>query len=166
MMNSGNIAIDNTQFIFRTNFSGNPANDRYGDSRRKANLLIPDPAQAQALIEDGFKVRQTSPRPDDDPNTFVPKFYITALLKYRDKNGVPMKYPPKVYLVEPEREPVLLNEETVNMIDDIRVKNVKVILNSYEYDPINGGRSLYIRTMYVEQDLEDDPYAAYYRNRG
>ena len=64
-----------------------------------------------------------------------------------------------------EGEPVLLDEDTVEEIDSMRVKNVNVILNAYEYDPANNGLSLYIRTMYVEQDLDDDPYAARYRNR-
>ena len=45
------------------------------------------------------------------------------------------------------------------------MKNVNVILNPYEYDPANGGVSLYVRTMYVEQDLDDDPYAERYRRR-
>lgn len=158
-----NIAIENTRFIFRTNFSGNPENDRYGDSRRKANIMIPDPEQAKALVKAGFKVRQTSPRPDDDPDTFRPDYYVTALLKYRDKNGKAMKYPPKVYLVSDNGMPVLLDEESVSTIDHIRVQNVNVILNAYEYDPVAHSMSLYIRTMYVEQGLDDDPYAARYR---
>ena len=32
------IAIDNTRFIFATNFSGDPTKDRFGDARRKANM--------------------------------------------------------------------------------------------------------------------------------
>lgn len=159
------IAIDDTRFIYATNFSGNPENDRFGDSRRKANLLIPDAEQAKELIKAGFKVRETHPRPDDDPDEFVPDYFVTAVLKYRNRAGQPVKYPPKVYLVSGDNEPVLLDEESVECIDNMRVKNVNVILNPYEYDPANGGLSLYIRTMYVEQDLDDDPYAARYRRR-
>lgn len=159
------IAVDNTRFIFATNFSGNPENDRFADSRRKANLLIPDPEQAKDLIKAGFKVRQTRPRQDDDPDEFVPEFFIPVLLKYRNRVGQPVKYPPKVYLVSGDNEPVLLDEESVSCLDNIRVKNVNVILNPYEYDPVNNGVSLYIRTMYVEQDLDDDPYAEQYRRR-
>ena len=151
------LAIDNTKFIFATNFAGDPTKDRYNDARPKANIIIPDPEQAKDLIKAGVRVRETRPRPDDDPDDFQPEYFITALLKYRGKNGLPVKYPPKVFLVSGDSEPVLLDEETVKQIDTMRVHNVNVILNSYEYDA--GKLSLYIRTMYVEQDLYDDPYA-------
>ena len=157
------IAVDDTRFIFATNFSGNPEIDRFGDARRKANILLPDIRQAQELTDQGFKIRQTRPHPDEDPSEFVPEYFAQVVLKYRDRAGNPVKYPPKVYLVSGDNEPVLLSEEAVGCIDHMRVRNVNVILNPYEYDPINHGMSLYVRTMYVEQDLDDVPYAARYR---
>lgn len=160
------ITIDNTRFIFATNFSGNPANDRFADGRRKCNLLIPDPEQARDLMKQGVKVRETRPHEDEDPNEFVPEFFVTALLKYEDRAGNKVKYPPKVYLVVDDNPPVLLDEEMIDTLDQIRAKNVNVILNAYEYDPIGHQKSLYIRTMYVEQDMDDDPYAARYARRG
>ena len=159
------IAVDDTRFIFQTNFAGDPSKDRYADSRRKANLIIPSAEQAKDLIKAGFKVRETRPRPDDDPKDFTPEYFIPVLLKYRNRIGQPVKYPPKVYLVSGNCEPKLLDEDSVGSIDQMRVKNVNVILNPYEYDPANNGMSLYVRTMYVEQDLDDDPYAARYRAR-
>lgn len=159
------IAIDDTRFIFQTNFAGDPSKDRFVDSRRKANLVIPDPEQAKDLIKAGFKVRETKPRPDEDPADFIPEYFVLAVLKYRNRLGQPVKYPPKVYLVSGDNEPVLLDEDSVSCIDNMRVKNVNVILNPYKYDPANNGLSLYIRTMYVEQDLDDDPYASRYRAR-
>lgn len=159
------IAVDDTRFIFQTNFAGDPTKDRFSDSRRKANLLIPDSEQVKDLIKAGFKVRETRPRQDEDPSEFMPEYFVTVLLKYRNRAGQPVKYPPKVYLVSGDNEPVLLDEESVACIDNMRIKNVNVILNPYEYDPANNGLSLYIRTMYVEQDLDDDPYAARYRSR-
>lgn len=164
-MASNTIAVDNTRFIFQTNFSGDPSKERFGDARRKANLLIPDKQQAKDMAIAGFKIRETRPRPDDDPDTFEPEYFVPVICKYRDKLGNPVKYPPKVYLVSGDNEPVLLDEESVGMIDNIRVKNVNVILNQYEWDPANHQVNLYVRTMYVEQDLDDDPYAARYRNR-
>lgn len=165
-MISKTIAIDDTNFIYKTNFAGDPKKDRFNDSRRKANLIIPDKEQAKDLVKAGFKVRETRPRQDDDPDFFVPEYFIPVLVKYRDKAGAPVKYPPKVYLVSGNNSPVLLDEESIASIDSIQVKNVNVILNPYEYDPVNNGMSLYVRTMYVEQDLDDDPYAARYSNRG
>ena len=159
------IAVDDTRFIFQTQFEGDPTKDRFGDARRKANLIIPDPEQAKDLIKAGFKVRETKPRPDEDPSDFVPDYFVQIVLKYRNKFNQPVKYPPKVYLVSGDNEPVLLDEDSVACIDQMRVKNVNVILNPYEWDPANNGLILYIRTMYVEQDLDDDPYAARYSRR-
>lgn len=162
MMNK-TIAIDNTRFIFQTNFAGDSTKDRFGDSRRKCNIIIPDPEQVRDLMKAGFTVRETRPRPDDDPAEFQPEYFVPAIVKYRNRNGMPVKYPPKVYLVDDEGQPALLNEDTIALLDDVRVSNVNVILNPYEYDPANHGMSLYIRTMYVEQNMDDDPYAALYR---
>ena len=159
------ITIDNTRFIFPTNFSGNPANDRFADSRRKCNIVIPDPEQARDLIKQGVKVRETHPREDDDPEEFVPEYFVTAVLKYEDRLGNPVKYPPKVYLVCGGNPPVLLDEDSIETLDQIRAKNVNVLLNVYEYDPVGHQKNLYIRTMYVEQDMNDDPYAARYASR-
>lgn len=161
--NTSIIALDNTRFIYATNLAGDPRADRFGDARPKANIIIPDPDQAKELIKAGIKVRETRPRQDDDPDTFQPEYFVTALLKYRTRDGAKVKYPPKVYLVSGDSEPVLLDEDSVKQIDTMRVQNVNVILNPYEYEP--GKVSLYIRTMYVEQRLDDDPYAKLYRSR-
>ena len=158
------IALDDTRFIFATNFSGDPARDRFGDDRRKVNIIIPSEAQAKDLTKAGFKVRATRPNDNDDPESFHPEYYVLAQIKYRKNNREPVKYPPNVYLVTGNNPPVLLNEETIGCLDQIRVKNVNVILNPREYDSANGsGLSLYVRTMYVEQDMDDDPYTDRYR---
>ncbi len=154
--------IDNTRFVYRTNFSGDPARDNFSDTRRKVNILVPDPEQVKDLIKMGVKVRQTTPTSKDDPDTFVPDDFITALIGYRDRFGKLLEYPPKVYLVVEGRPPRLMSEETIDELDHIRVKNVNVILNTREYDPVNHLKSLYVRTMYVEQDTDDDPYASRY----
>ena len=166
MVNSKIIAIDNTNFIFETNFSGDPARDKYGDRRRKANILIADPEQARDLMEAGFKVKETKPgRNCPDPENFVPQYHIVGLLKYRKDNGEPVKWPPKVVLLTgKDLKETELDEETAGTLDHIRVKNVNVILNP-RIDPENDKKTLYIRTMYVEQDMDDDPYAEMYRRR-
>lgn len=71
------VNIDNTRFIFDTNFSGDPNRDRYGSSRRRVNVVIPTEEQARQLIEMGLNVKQTKPNPNyiyDEP--FVPTFYV------------------------------------------------------------------------------------------
>ena len=164
MQNANIINIDDTRFIYETNFAGDPAKDKFGDARRKCNIIIPDPEQAKNMLEQGYRVKSTKPGQDDDPEDFVPTHFVQAVLKYRDRYGKALKYPPKVYLVNADNQPIPLDEESVDVLDRIRASNVNVILNGWETD--DGGRSLYIRTMYVEQDFDDDPYAARYAKRG
>ena len=161
------INFDDTRFIYTTNFSGDPKRDRFKDSRRKVNVIIPSEQQAKDLTKAGFKVRATKPSEYDDPATFVPEYYIMVQVKYRKDDGEPVKYPPDVYLVTPGNDPVKMTEETVGCLDQIRVKNVNCIATTRDYVDRDGnpGKSLFARTMYVEQDMDDDPYAARYRRQ-
>ena len=160
------VNFDDTRFIFMTNFSGDPKRDNWGDPRRKVEMIVPSEEQAKALTKAGIKVRQTKPGKYDDPETFVPEYHVTVLVQFRKRDGNPVKYPPAVYLVTPGCEPVKMTEETIGCLDDIRVKNVNCIATIRDYvDQRTGepGRNLQTRTMYVEQDMDDDPYAERYR---
>lgn len=157
------VNLDNTRVIFNTNFSGDPARDTYGDDRRKCNLIIPSKEQAKDLTKKGFKVKATKPRANDDPNTFEPEYYLMVQIKYRKRDRTPVKYPPNVFLVVGNNPPLALTEETVGCLDHIRIKNVNAVLTSWTND--DGTLSAGVRTIYVEQDLDDDPYAARYAQR-
>lgn len=151
------ISIENTRPIFVTNFSGDPERDRFGSTARQLNLVIPDEEQAQDLMAEGFNVKKTRPR-EDDGDEFEPTYYVNVKLNY-DSN-----YPPRVYLVSGDAEPVLLDEESVDMLDRCYILNVNVVLNPY-YNQRTDRKSLYVRTMYVEQDVEEDPFAQQYMRR-
>ncbi len=159
------INIDDTRFIYHTNFAGDPEKDRFGDIRRKANLVISDPALVQRLREEGVNVRETRPFRDQNPEEFIPEYFVPVYLKYRKRDGSPVRYLPKVYLVQDGVDIVPLNEVTVACLDDIRVANVNVSVALREYDPITHQKNLYIRTLYVEQVIDDDPYAERYRRQ-
>lgn len=151
------ISIENTKFIFRTNFSGDPDRDTYGSDARRANIIIPDPEMAMALREEGFNIKETKPRPGFE-DEFVPEYFVGISVNY-DTN-----WPPKIYLVSGDAEPVLLDEESVGSLDMCYVRNVNVVLNPYHNEKTRRS-SLYVRTMYVEQDIDDDPFASRYRRR-
>ena len=34
------VSIENTRFIFATNFSGDPSRDRFGSDKRRVNLVL------------------------------------------------------------------------------------------------------------------------------
>lgn len=151
------IAIENTKFIFRTNFSGDPDRDTYGSDARRANIIIPDITQAQQLIDEGFNVKVTKPREGYEED-FTPEYFVAIGVNY-DSN-----WPPKIYLVSGDANPVELSEESVGCLDMCQVQHVDVTLNPYE-NPKTHRKSLYVRTMYVVQDITDDPFASKYRRR-
>ena len=150
------VVIEDTKFIFKTNFAGDPNEDRFRSTKRRGNIIIPDIEMAQALLDDGFKVKATKPRPGEEED-FVPTFYVSATLNYDTP------WPPEVYLVSPGAAPVLLDKDSVGVVDKAYVLRVRVALNPYE-NPTTGIKSLYIRTMYVEQDVGNDPFAHIYAN--
>lgn len=152
------IKIENTNFIFKTNFSGDPERDSFGSDARKATLIIPTEEQAMELMAGGVNVKQTKQKPGDEEEGFEPTYYVTVNVNY-DTN-----WPPKIWLVSGDSEPQLLDEESVGIIDKCYVLNVNAVLNPY-HNQRTRRTSLYVRTMYVEQDIEDDPYAARYFNR-
>lgn len=157
MYNNNLIRIDDTKFKFITNFSGDPERDRFGSDARQANIVIPSEEQALELIRAGFNVKQTKPR-EDDGDDFVPEYFVVVKVNYDTK------WPPKVWLVSGNSEPVLLDENSVGTLDDCSVANVNVILNPYE-NQRTGRKSLYVRTMYVEQAVDEDPYAHRYARK-
>lgn len=148
------ICIENTKFIYQTNFSGDPDRDRFGSDARKANLIIPDPEQAQELINLGFNVRETTPKPGEEEG-FIPTYFVAVNANYDSA------WPPKIWLVSGDAEPRLLDEDSVGIVDKCYVLNVNAVLNPYINTKTNRS-SLYIKTMYVEQDLEEDPFASRY----
>lgn len=154
------VILENTRFIFHTNFSGDPTQDRFGSSARKATIIIPNPEVAHALIDAGYNVKTTKPRQDDDPESFVPEYFVSIQAKYRTQAGVPVQNPPLIYLVTGKKKE-LLTEETISLLDGIRAKNVDVELNQY-LNKTTGRKSLFIRKMYFDQVVDEDPFAAKY----
>lgn len=152
------ISIEDTNFIWRTNFSGDPERDSFGSDARVANIIIPDPAQAEELIDEGFNIKQTKPREGEEEG-FEPTYFVSVKVNFDSFN------PPRIYLVSGDADPLLLDEESIDILDRCQVLNVNATLNPYE-NPRTGRKSLYVRTMYVEQDIEDDPFAQRYARRG
>lgn len=143
------IHLENTKFIFATNFSGDPARDRFGSPARKATIIIPSEEQAMELMDMGVNVKRTKPKPGEEEG-YEPTYYVAVRVNYNTN------WPPKIYLVSGNASPVLLDEGSVSAIDNCYVLNVNAVLN------VSNQASLYVRTMYVEQEIESDPYAARY----
>lgn len=69
------VSIENTRFIFTTNFSGDPSRDRFGSNKRRVNLVLTED-MAHHLMDMGVTVKQTRPNPEktyDEP--FLPDLF-------------------------------------------------------------------------------------------
>lgn len=146
--------LEDTRFIFSTNFEGNPDKDKYKSTKRQCNIVIPTVDQAMALLDLGYNVKETMPREGEEEG-FQKEYYIKCLC------NIDSQYPPKVYLVNEEGVAVKLDANTVNILDEIRVKNVNATISPWEWEP--GKFSMYINVLYVEQSVEDDPFASKYK---
>lgn len=154
--NNRTLILENTKFIFATNFAGKP-DDKYGSTTRYGNVFI-SKEMADELSEEGFSVRTTTPREGEEEG-FVPRYFTKIILNYN--SDIAKDRPPKVCLVSGSNPPRELDAETVGIIDNTYVTNVNATVEKTylkKYDK----HVLYIRTMYVEQDVEDDPFASRY----
>lgn len=148
--------IEETNFIFKPNLAGEfRKEDRYPSNTRACNIIIPDPEQAQEMIDDGLNVRQTTPSENYKEN-YEPEYFVKAYLKFASEGS---RSNPIINLIDQEGYSTPLDEHTVGCIDNIRIKrdSVRVVLAPYS----GGGGAyptLYIQTLYVEQDLDNDPW--------
>lgn len=152
------VTLENTKFIYKTNFSGNPENDKYGSRSRRGNIIIPTEALAQEIDDAGIDVKMTKPR-DGEEEGFKPVLFMPILVKYDSEFA--KERPPKVYIVAGNSEPRLLDEESIGLIDMSYVINVNATIEiAYlkNYDRY----AAYVRTMYVEVEADDDPFADRY----
>ena len=105
----------------------------------------------------GVTVKQTHPNPEkiyDEP--FVPTYFVPVNVNMESK------WPPHVYWVTTTGKKLLCDIDMIGQLDYIRVKNVNCLCNHVEKRNNPGEFSLYADVMYVEQDVDSDPYAARY----
>lgn len=72
------VSIENTRFIFTTNFSGDPSRDRFGSNKRRVNLVLTED-MAHHLMDMGVTVKQTRPNPEKTyDESFLPTYFVRS----------------------------------------------------------------------------------------
>lgn len=147
MERNNKLAIDNARIVFK-NFTGK--DDKFGrEGDRSFSIVIEDDALAEQLANDGWNVKQLTPRdPDEKVNHFIK---VKISFKVR---------PPKIWLLTNHKR-TLLDEDTIATLQYARIENADVVVSPWRWE-VNGktGIAAYLETLYVK--IEDDPFADKY----
>lgn len=151
-MAKSNIVMENARLIFR-NFEGREEKyNRKGD--RNFGLIIEDSEVAQQLTEDGWNIKELTPKNNDDyDDTPEVVYWLPVTVRFDN-------VPPKVMLVT-RRKKTRLNEDNINTIDYANIAKVDLTVTPYDWE-VNGksGTKAYLQTMYVT--INEDEFADKY----
>ena len=154
MANIPDIIKEDARIIFR-NFGGN--RDKYNPAGQRNFGLIISPADAEALIEEGWHIKYLKPREEGDE----PQPYLPVKVSYAKK-------PPVIYLVTEsrgKRKKTALGEDDIKILDNAEFKNIDLDISPYPWTFIgkNGmesGITAYLKTGYftIVSDVFADKY--------
>lgn len=146
------IAFEGARILW-PNFSGREKQYN-AEGERNFNLAIPK-EQAEQMAADGWNVKCKMPREEGDE----PLCHMEVKVSFKGK------WPPRIVLINSGGQ-TELDEETVNLLDQIRYANVDLMINPSEWD-VNGkkGVKAYLKSIYVTQD-EDVLEAKYNMMQG
>jgi hypothetical protein len=140
------------------NFKG-VGNDYNREGDRNFNVVIRDVDDANALSELGLNVKPDIIDPEDpERNTWK----LMVRIKYRTRDGKPVRVKPDIRLLNSKGVLVPFTEETIGELDSIDIENVTLVINLYRYSD-NGNASAYLSDMvvYPRPALLGDIYAKY-----
>ena len=141
MARINNLVVENATIIFR-NFSGK-GDDMNREGDRHFTLVIDDPEQAEALLADGWNLKEKDST--REPGTV----YWTLKVAVRFDN-----VPPTVQLFSGKSR-VKLDEGSIGILDQIEFETVDVIITPYHWVMGNKeGIKAYLKSMYVRQKLD------------
>ena len=138
----GILQIDDARIIFR-NFAGEGTKfNREGD--RNFAIVIESEETADALIAEGWNVKIKPPRDEED----TPFMFLPVKVKFNDRG-------PTVYLKSGDSDPIRLDEDTIECLDNMDLAAVDVDIRPYDWE-VNGkaGRTAYLQSIHVIQEVD------------
>ena len=147
---AGYLEINDARIIWK-NFAGR--GDRFNrEGDRNFHLVIPTQEDCDALLSDknqfgdSWNVKIKPPREDGD----VPFMHMLVKVKFNGRG-------PNVYLDRGQnKEPLVLNEDTIACLDDIDILSVDMDIRPYDDELPNGTtfRTAYLSAMRVYQRVD------------
>ena len=108
-----NINIENAKLMFK-NFSGK--NDRFNPGRRNFSVIIEDEETALALKDEGWNIKTYQHDPEE------PVIYrLEVRIKWDP-------FRPTIWMITESGGKTLLNEDTIDTLDDAEIKNVDIVI--------------------------------------
>lgn len=148
-----NQELENVEIRFR-NFSGKP--DAFNTTGKREFHVVLSDADAEAMLKDGWNVKEKEGREEGDP----PTKSIKVEVSYKAR-------PPRIVMITSSGR-TNLDEKTVGVLDFVDIQNVDVILNPYAWTMASGasGIKAYLQSIYVtikedrfERKYSDTPIA-------
>ena len=147
---NGYLQIDDARIIWK-NFSGR--GDRFNrEGDRNFHLVIPDQETCDLLLDDknefgnSWNVKIKPPKEEGD----VPFMHMLVKVKFNGRG-------PNVYLDRGrDKEPLMLNEDTISCLDDMDILAVDLDIRPYDDTLPNGTsfRTAYLSAMRVYQRVD------------
>ena len=141
------LQFDDATIIFK-NFTGEESMyNRAGD--RNFSVLIDDEDVANAIQDLGYNIKIKEPREEGD----IPFMHMPVKIKFNARG-------PKCYLISGNmEEPIELDEESIEVLDNIDIARVDVDIRPYDWVMNEGkpsekrGRSAYLYSIHVVQEV-------------
>lgn len=133
----------NTRQQNSPNFEGRGL-EMNNEGNRNFCFFIDDPEMAKEMLANGWNIKTLprDPGPDDEVS-----YFVQVNVKYRNRFGDPVYYPPEVYLVKPGKAPTPLDENSIGSLDKKRIKKIDLVLNPSVKE--DGSVKGYVRELYV-----------------
>lgn len=145
---SEEIPYGNPQHKMR-NFGGEIRNPQYDRGQGYFTLSLPEDV-ANELVERGFNVKIIIPKMSGTNNADGAKVYrnLRVNLKYYDGG----RYNPKAYYMLEDGGFQMLDQESIKLLDDCRIKTCDIDIYPYEY---TGGISARLNCIRVVPDFNE-----------